>query len=85
MAPKQQQARFQPLTCIRQTGTMRMSDGSITYTFVAQVSRDLPAVAITLRVTPSAALMAGAVFDERVRIEEVGEDDHRMEGLVAPA
>jgi hypothetical protein len=82
MAPKQQ-ARFQPLTCIRQTGTRRMSDGSITYSFVAQVSRDLPAVAITLRVTPSAGLMAEAVFDERVHIEEMGEDNHRKEGLVA--
>jgi hypothetical protein len=80
MAAELQQTRFQPLTCIRQTGTSRTPDGTTIYRFVAQVSQDLPVVTITLQVTPSAALSIEALFDERARVEGPDEGDHRNEG-----
>ncbi len=80
MIAQSQQPRFQPLTCIQQTGTKRTPDGTTTYSFVAHVSRDLPAVTITLQVTPQATLTIGAIFDERARVEIPQEDDHRNEG-----
>ncbi|SRR6266487_5132697 len=80
MTTQSHRTPFQPLTCIRQTGTRRAPDGTITYSFVAQVSQDLPAVTITLRVTPSAVLSTQAVFDERASVKVPDEDDHRKEG-----
>ena len=81
MTTQSHRTPFQPLTCIRQTGTRRTPDGTTIYSFVAQVSRDLPLVSITLRVTPSAALSIAAVFDEQARPEIPQEDDHRMKGV----
>jgi hypothetical protein len=62
-------ASFQPLTCIRQTGTRRESNGTICYTFVAEVNRTLPAVVLTLTVTPALVLATEARFDEQTRQE----------------
>ena len=62
-----QRWRFQPLTLIRQTGTLRAPDGSTTYTFVAVVHPDLPPVKLTLTVTTEKTLRATACFDGTVR------------------
>jgi hypothetical protein len=66
---------FQPLTLIRQTGTLRAPDGSTTYTFAALVHPDLPPVKLTLTVTVGETLRATACFDETLReaIREEGE------------
>jgi hypothetical protein len=63
---------FQPLTLIRQTGTLRAPDGSTTYTFVALVHPDLPPVKLTLLVTARETLRATACFDETIQIERGG-------------
>ena len=59
--------RFQPLTCIRQTGISRQFDGTVTYTFAAQVSKTLAPVMITLRVTEKGEVHVHARFDETLR------------------
>jgi hypothetical protein len=44
MSSKRQQKPhmvYQKLTCIRQTGTKRLFDGTVIYTFVAQVSKKM--------------------------------------------
>ena len=66
---------FQPLTLIRQTGTLRALDGSTTYTFVAVVHPNLPPVKLTLTVTAGETLRASACFDATLReaIREEGE------------
>jgi hypothetical protein len=58
---------FQPLTMIRQTGTLRAPGGTTTYTFAAIVHRDLPPVKITLTITPQHLLHATACFDAMLR------------------
>jgi hypothetical protein len=77
MTAKKHCVSFQALTCIRQLGITRGANGSATYCFVAQVSQDLPAVCITMYVTPTRTLSIGAVFDERAPLEEPQEDSHR--------
>lgn len=58
---------FQRLTCIRQVGTRREADGTIHYSFVGEVHPDLPAIRVTLTITPTLAISAAAIFDERAR------------------
>jgi hypothetical protein len=58
---------FQPLACIRQIGIQRQADGTVTYTFAAQVSKELAPVMITLRVTGGGEVQAQAWFDETIR------------------
>lgn len=67
---------FQPLTLIRQTGTLRAPDGSTIYTFVAVVHPDLPPVKLTLTVITKKTLRTTACFDETIRekTREEGEE-----------
>lgn len=58
---------FQPLTMIRQTGTLRVPGGTTTYTFATIVHRDLPPVNMTLTITPQHIIHATACFDETLR------------------
>jgi len=61
--------RLQPLTCIQQTGTRRDPDGTVQYQFVAEIHQDLPAIRITMTVTPALALHTQAQFDEQARAD----------------
>ena len=61
--------RLQPLTCIRQTGTRRDPDGTVQYQYVAEIHQDLPAIRITMTVTPALSLCTHAQFDEGARTE----------------
>ena len=74
---------FQPLTCIRQTGIARQGDGTAIYTFVAEVSRDIPAVRLRLTVTPELRLSITACFDEGAR-EQMSEREGHREGEASP-
>jgi hypothetical protein len=69
MSKRTKPVRFQPLTCIRQTGITRQQDGTTTYQFVAQINRDLAPVRITMTVTPLLAISTEARFDEQARTE----------------
>ncbi len=64
MKSQQHKARvhFQPLTCIRQLGLHHHLDGAVTYTFLAQASRDLPPVMITLMATGRGEMQVQARF-----------------------
>ena len=55
---------YQPLTCIRQVGIRRQFDGTVTYTFAAQVSKELAPVMITLILTEHREMQVQARFDE---------------------
>ena len=61
--------RFQPLTCIRQTGIQRENDGTVIYTFAAQVSKDLAPVMITLRITTRKDMHVQARFLEAEEVQ----------------
>jgi len=68
---------YQPLAFIRQTGTQRYPGGTTTYSFLAQVSKDLAPVTIRLTITPERVLSVSAHFDERMRhaLEREQEDE----------
>jgi hypothetical protein len=66
MSGRQQKPRivYQKLTCIRQTGIQRQFDGTVIYTFAAQVSKELAPVMITLMITEEREVQVQARFDE---------------------
>ena len=68
---QQQKPRFvyQPLACIRQMGIQRQHDGTVTYTFAAQVSKDLTPVMITLRITERGDMYIQARFLEAQEVQ----------------
>jgi hypothetical protein len=72
MSGKQKKKRFlyQPLACIRQEGISRRFDGTVTYTFVAQVSKELAPVMITLIVTEEREVSVQARFDATLSTSE---------------
>ena len=76
--------RLQPLTCIRQTGTRRDPDGTVQYQFVAEIHQDLPAIRITMTVTPALSLGIQAQFDEQARAER-DETHQEEEQCIQPA
>jgi hypothetical protein len=59
--------RFQPITCIRQTGTTRGWDGTTTYSYTLTVSRDLAPIVITLTVSPDLIVVAQAHVDPTMK------------------
>lgn len=72
MSGKHQRNRrfvFQPLTCIRQTGISRQPDGSVIYTFAAQVSKDLAPVMMTLLITERRDIRIQARFLEAEEVQ----------------
>ncbi len=75
---------FQRLTCIQQTGTRREANGTICYTFVAEVNRNLPPVQLTLTVSPALVLSVDAVFNERAR-REMDTHPQEEEQAIQPA
>jgi hypothetical protein len=74
---------YQPLTCIRQTGVSRQFDGTATYTFAAQVSKELAPVMITLIVTEGGEVRVQARFDETIRASLEDADQTQLEGRSA--
>ncbi len=65
---------FQPLTYIRQIGTHEEPGGTVTYTFLAQASKHLPLVVITLTVTTTNEVRAYARFDATRKERELHAD-----------
>jgi hypothetical protein len=84
MSRRQKSIAFQRLTCIQQTGTKRETNGAVCYTFVAEVNHNLPAVRLTLTVSPALVLFAEAVFDKRAR-QELDTHSQEEEQAVQPA
>jgi hypothetical protein len=72
--------RFQTLTCIRQLGVHTHPDkAATTYTFLAQVSRDLPPVVITLTTTSEGELAVQAHFDASMQAALTTDETTREE------
>jgi hypothetical protein len=65
---------FQPLTYIRQIGTHTSPGGAVTYTFLAQASKHLPLVVVTLTVTTTHGVIAHACFDPNRKESELHAD-----------
>ncbi len=66
MTAKQRSMRFgcYPLPYIRLAGTTRLPSGGTTYTYTVSVSDELPAITMTLAISPDGTIASEAQFDE---------------------
>ena len=70
---------FQPLTYIRQLGTHRSDDGTICYTFIAHISRDVAPIEISMTITPSLNLSIQGQFNEELHSDDLDAQIERFQ------